>query len=920
MPRCPETHTLSRWLEEKLSPSRRVEVGEHIEGCDYCLQVLEGLAARGDLPRYGMQVDRPVPGPETLEMLIRMAGHPAVAGDGKYDVESLAPPDVPGLEDWEMVGKGGMGIVFRAREVALDRPVAVKILAPGGRLFPTARVRAVRESLMMASLRHPNVVQVYRTGEVDGQPFLMMEWVDGGTLKERIRTCYLSPREAAETVRDLARAVAEAHVMNIIHRDLKPDNVLLSPSGRPGLGFVPKLTDFGLARRSATRDLTETGIALGTPGYMAPEQAGLGRGFAEVGPASDIHGLGAILFACLAGRPPYLGETPWETLVQASQGDPPSVREWRPDVSHDLATVIAKCLQRSPSRRYHSAGELADDLDNFLEGRPILARPISIPERGWKWARRRPTLAASAALLVAAVIAAIAGTAFHVASIDRALQDLAVEQGKTRDALATATVARDQATEARNKSRQALASLSDDVVERIMKRGAALNDDDRSFLAKVRTYYLEWPLEPDPEVALKFRGAGLDRLGTIFRQIHQDDESKRCHEASLAAFDEAIRRGYGGPELIEARLLAMYRLHQILGAMDQSAAAESITRRWIGILEPLARGSTPHQVRLAAAYMNLGDDLANQRRHAEADAAFRGGIGRLEHLTSDHPNDSKILTILLRSYFNAAIRAERTAREIELLQKLVDRCEAELIRFPQHKEIKRIATLGLNGLASKIYQDRPEEALALNHRRLKLARDLVAQEPGNTAYCGDVISGVAFSYQICERLGRPLDVEVELEQVVREGTRMIATEPAIFDPVLMTMLALQSQSKLFEVSGRPRRAVEKLDELVAILGPWSKAGHQAAGVISDLSNAHLKSAELLSKLGDHPAAARRLALAVDLCEPEARGRVQLKLAVALLAAGDDAGAKAAAEKVIEGGDALEAKRFLNSLATQPSGR
>ncbi len=361
----------------------------------------------------------------------------------------------------------------------------------------------------------------------------------------------------AETARDLARAVAEARARGIIHRDLKPANVLLAASGRAGAGPIPKLTDFGLARRGDADGVTETGVVLDSPGYMAPEQTGLARDVGEVGPATDIHGLGAILHASLTGLAPYAGQSSWEMLVRSARGSPRSARALRRDVPRDLATIIDKCLHASPSRRYRSAGDVADDLERFLEG-----RPTSAPERWLKWARRRPALAASAALAVVASLGTVAGTVCHVAAINKSPRDLADEQGRTRAAQASATSARDQA-------RRALGLLSDDVVRRMMERGAALNVDDLAFLRKVRAYYQEWPLELDPAAALNFRGSGLARVAAIFEAIDQHDDARSCREAAVEAYDEALRRGLGGPEMVSTRLVegepAVFDPTQILG-------------------------------------------------------------------------------------------------------------------------------------------------------------------------------------------------------------------------------------------------------------------------------------------------------------------------------------------------------------------
>ena len=377
---CPPPEAWARLLDDDVAGLDLAMLESHLNDCDSCSEVLIELAgdtsAAGPTPRRG----DPVLGRASFAMLARVAAAARMSGIRRSGrIEEAVPPEIPGLVDWEVVGRGGMGVVFRAREVELDRPVAVKVLSSGGQSSPSARARAIREAMLMASLRHPNVVPVYRSGEARGIPFLVMEWV-GGTLRGRIEDHPLPAREAAETVRDLARAIAEAHALGIIHRDLKPENVLLEPPAGPGSRPVPKLTDFGLARRGDGDGMTEAGAVLGTPGYMAPEQTGLVRGGADVGPATDIHGLGAILHACLTGRAPYSGRSSWEMLARAAQGSPPSVREHRPDVPRDLVTIVDKCLEASPSRRYRSAGELADDLGRFLEGRPI-ARAADLGDR-----------------------------------------------------------------------------------------------------------------------------------------------------------------------------------------------------------------------------------------------------------------------------------------------------------------------------------------------------------------------------------------------------------------------------------------------------------------------------------------------------------------------------------------------------------
>ncbi len=266
---CPPPEFWLQLLVDTVTAGQRADLELHLEGCAACIELLGHLAgAGGQLANVAFRSPLAL-GPETIAMLNRVAA--MLCPDGHViKVEPPIPPRVDGLINWEWVGRGGMGVVLRAHEVGLDRPVAVKVLSPGGHLAPSARGRAVREALLLASLSHPNVVHVYRSGEVDVMPFLIMEWVDGGTLQERISRGFLNPREAAETVRDLALAVSEAHALGIIHRDLTPANVLLARSGLTASKYLHKLADFGLARRNNEGRLTATGDALGVRPDDAP--------------------------------------------------------------------------------------------------------------------------------------------------------------------------------------------------------------------------------------------------------------------------------------------------------------------------------------------------------------------------------------------------------------------------------------------------------------------------------------------------------------------------------------------------------------------------------------------------------------------------------------------------------------------------
>jgi serine/threonine-protein kinase len=307
--------------------------------------------------------------------------------------ERPALPQISGYEVEGVLGRGGMGVVFRARHLRLNRPVALKMILAGAYAGPRERGRFQREAEAVAGLRHPNIVQVHEAGEHDGQPYFTMEFVEGGSLARKLMGQPQPARGAAELVATLAGAVQFAHACGIIHRDLKPANILLTADG------TPKVSDFGLARRvEAGPEFTASGARVGTPSYMAPEQA-LGKN-SEVGPAADVYALGAILYELLTGRPPFRGESPAETERQVITEEPAPLSRSNPQVPRDLETICLKCLHKSPARRYHSARDLAEDLGRFLEGKPVRARPVGTLERAVKWARRRP----AAALLVGALM------------------------------------------------------------------------------------------------------------------------------------------------------------------------------------------------------------------------------------------------------------------------------------------------------------------------------------------------------------------------------------------------------------------------------------------------------------------------------------------------------------------------------------
>jgi tetratricopeptide (TPR) repeat protein/tRNA A-37 threonylcarbamoyl transferase component Bud32 len=311
-------------------------------------------------------------------------------------------PRIPGYDVETLLGRGGMGVVYKARHRRLNRLVALKMLIAGPYTGPHERARFQREAEAVASLHHANIVQVYDVGDHEGLPYFTMELLEGGNLAQSLAGTPQPAHQAAALVATLAEAMQVAHRVGIAHRDLKPANILLGADG------TPKIADFGLARHfDGERALTLSDVRMGTPSYMAPEQV-IGKAGAT-GPAADIYALGALLYEMLTGRPPFRGETTSETERQVVADEPVPPARLNPKVPRDLETICLKCLHKDPQRRYADAGALAADVRRFVEGRPVQARRVSPLERAWRWCRRNPAGAALALMVLALVGLSIGG-------------------------------------------------------------------------------------------------------------------------------------------------------------------------------------------------------------------------------------------------------------------------------------------------------------------------------------------------------------------------------------------------------------------------------------------------------------------------------------------------------------------------------
>jgi tetratricopeptide (TPR) repeat protein/predicted Ser/Thr protein kinase len=494
-----------------------------------------------------------------------------------------APRLVADYELVEELGRGGMGVVYRARQRSLGRTVALKMVHGTGPASSAEGRRLRNEAELAAGLDHPGIVPVHEVGEHEGRLYFTMKLVEGGSLAGRLDRFREDPRATARLVAEVARAVHHAHQRGVLHRDLKPSNVLLDAEDRP------YVTDFGLARRvEGDTTLTQSGMLVGTPGYMAPEQAAGKKG--AVTTATDVYGLGGLLYALLTGRAPFAAETPLEALAQVTEreAEPPS--HVNRLVDRDLETICLKCLQKEPQRRYGSAEAVADDLERWLRGEPIAARRTGAFRRAVKWVRRRPALAALLGVSVLAVLSLLAGGLWYNAKLKAALDASRRSQAKA-EAISRFLITDilEQATPGENQRSKQI------TVEQALDR--AVQKIDGAF-----------PDEPEVEASIRqIVGSVFSNLGLYRKGEPQLRKALELREANL---------GPDHPDTLDAAM----NLGGLLWEDSRLSEAETIIRKCIA---QYRRTLGPDHPRTLSAIHYLAQVLRNQGRLAEGERLAR---------------------------------------------------------------------------------------------------------------------------------------------------------------------------------------------------------------------------------------------------------------------------------------------------------
>jgi tRNA A-37 threonylcarbamoyl transferase component Bud32/tetratricopeptide (TPR) repeat protein len=575
-----------------------------------------------------------------MEILERMRG---IAGaDGR------AAPRVPGytLATPVPIGRGRFSTVYLATDDELPRQVAIKVLDPGpaadelqvARLENEARVLARLESTGVSD----SVVRIYGRGTTgQGLAFLALEYIEGGSLADWLHEARqvraLTERDAAGLVARVARVLAAIHRHGIVHRDLKPSNILMSGDGRP------KLADFGLARfPEALTRLTGDGHVLGTLPYMAPEQADGRNG--EVGPAADIHALGAVLYECLTGRPPYRGTTEADTLALVLQGNPARPDVVVPTVPADLGTICMKCLEGDPRRRYATADDLADDLERFLQGRPIRARRAGPWERAAKWMRRNPGASLLVAALALSIALGVAGTLLY------AYRTLRAERLAERNAAV------------RLRALEDVTRLLSGPTLRASGQAELMNDLLAGLLPRFEEVL---QLAEADDATLLQKGTALNTMTLIYVALGRGEDALRSVDQAEAVHGGLVARGRGGAA---ARLGLARALTQRAGLVGQAGRLDegiAAASRSVALLEPLARIAPGDPGLLdqigrarniwANCLMRQADAGGDPRLRRESVAQYREAIARFAESTRLDPRNAPALDMQSRILGNLAL-------------------------------------------------------------------------------------------------------------------------------------------------------------------------------------------------------------------------------------------------------------------------
>ena len=676
----------------------------------------------------------PPPVPDTVNDPNRTGDWQPAPDSGTVPTTTL--PTIPGFVLEKELGRGGMGVVYRARQMPLNRPVALKMILSGDHASAAAKTRFLAEAEAIARLHHPGIVQVHEFGTHQGNPYFALEFLDGGSLDRVLVKGPLLPPDAARLVAQLADAMHAAHQAGIVHRDLKPANVLLSFSGAPQARVddspahasgarlndaTPKITDFGLAKQiDAGPGLTASGAIMGTPSYMAPEQAA-GK-LDDIGPTTDVYALGAILYECVTGRPPFRGATVFDTLDMVLRQEPVSVRQLQPKAPKDLETICHKCLQKDQGKRYGSAVALAADLRNYLDGKPITARPVGRLERTWKWCRRYPAVTA---LIVVSTLAALVASGLAAWALHA--------EGQERLAKLDADQKRQVAEKAEEETYQAFEQLTSEKSLRFLKKVEKLSPEQREFLQSAAAYFRRVTAQAGTDEKSRVRAAeGHFQLGYLLSTMGENKPAEAAYREALAVRETLAQDYPTVPEYRQQLARSHNNLGVLLKDLGQWREAETAYRQALPLEEALARDfpTVPaYRQALADSYNNLGTLLSGLGKRREAEIAYRQALALQEALVRDFPTVPEYRQALAGSHNNLgsllAGQGQRMAAAVAFRQALAQ--YVALARdFPTVTAYRQALATSYNNLGSLLAEQGQRMAAAAAFRQALALQEALA--------------------------------------------------------------------------------------------------------------------------------------------------------------------------------------------------
>jgi serine/threonine-protein kinase len=724
-------------------------------------------------------------------------------------------PTIPGYEILGELGRGGMAVVYQARQACLNRVVALKILQVGSDANPAQLGRFKSEAEALAQLKHPNIVQIYDVGAQGDRPYFALELMDGGSLEKRLAGTPQPARLAAKLVETLARAMHVVHQKGIVHRDMKPANVLLREGVNTKLELcTPMITDFGLAKRlDVPQGLTRSGVIMGTPSYMAAEQA-KGRS-QEIGPATDVYALGAILYEMLTGRPPFLGENLLEILRQVEEEEPVPPRRLQPNLPRDMETICLKCLQKEPGNRYASAEVLAEDLRRFLAGETITARPTPAWERAWKLARRRPA--------VATLVTAVAGLILGIFVI------LVVYNGRLWEAKEQAEAHAKRADEQWGRAEDNLEKAR----EAVKKYFTLLSEDElskepgthalRKKLLQAALEYYQGFLQQhreDPiqqaEVAVGHMRVGYitKEIGTLDKALVEYQHARKILEnlvqinPSVTEYQDILAKSF-----LQIGFL-QWSMGKVDSAFDADQQAVAIWEKLVPEVEPSAT-AVQMQNNLAKSYNNIGLLKAKTGRPDEAQRWYQKALTIREKLANDKPSVTEFQEDLAASYFNLGILKAATGKPAEArdwYQKALAIREKLAQANPAVTEFQNNLAASYNNIGVlEAATGRPTEALGRHQQALVIREKLAQANPAVTEF-QDNLAGSHFNIGNLQRAMGKSAATWQPAEALRSYQQALAVleKLAKVDP---TDKALQnSLAKSYNSIGKLQAAAGKLDE------------------------------------------------------------------------------------------------------------